>query len=71
MPADFAASVMLRLAATRDTVARAPGLWATAAAAVLTAATIGLLASPRQDRPHPPKLEVFGGSGTQSPFVHP
>lgn len=71
LPADFTASVMQRLAATRDTVARAPGLWATAAAAILTAAAIGLLSSPRPDSPQPPKLDVFGISATPSPFVHP
>ncbi len=71
LPADFAAAVMQRLAATRDTVARAPGFWATAAAAVVTATVIGLLSSPRQDSTQPPKIGVFSGSTAQLPFVQP
>lgn len=71
LPADFAALVMQRLATTRDTVASVPGFWATAAAAILTAAAIGLLSSPRPENPHPPKIGVFGGSTAHLPFVHP
>jgi hypothetical protein len=71
LPADFAGSVMQQLAATRDRANRLPGFWPMAAAAVLTAAAIGLLSSPRPDSPQPPKLAVFGGSAAHSPFVNP
>jgi len=71
LPADFAASVMAHLAATRDRASRIPGFWPTAAAAVLTAAAIGLLTSPRPAATSPPpKLAMFGGTA-HSPLSHP
>jgi hypothetical protein len=70
LPADFTASVMAQLAATCDRASRIPGFWPTAAAAVLTAAAIGLLASPRPATSPPPKLAMFGGTA-HSPFSHP